>query len=269
MDLLGKKSQLPAAELSDDEMDALSGLTKINPTGKQGSFNPYKTINPEFLTTALDQDDDDWMYMGEDNKPRERTGHIFNMVGSGGLVGGAFGVLSATRILHNRSFLTLKSLRHPIKRSESITAVVSNCRDWSAKAGTFAFVTSLGWAFLDKQIPVDPKFGSAFGGAVFGLSPFWHKDMNRTRQSLLKQEQEWLRNNNNKGPRFWQLNQLLENKILNRYRAEGSTVPKSLNFMTGMGRVGFFATAAYGITYAMEQASNSKGFIRDVKRWKW
>lgn len=64
MDLLGKKSQLPAAELSDDEMDALSGLTKINPTGKQGSFNPYKTINPEFLTTALDQDDDDWMYMG-------------------------------------------------------------------------------------------------------------------------------------------------------------------------------------------------------------
>ena len=153
MDLLGKKSQLPAAELSDDEMDALSGLTKINPTGKQGSFNPYKTINPEFLTTALDQDDDDWMYMGvshfsidysrlilnfqEDNKPRERTGHIFNMVGSGGLVGGAFGVLSATRILHNRSFLTLKSLRHPIKRSESITAVVSNCRDWSAKAGTF------------------------------------------------------------------------------------------------------------------------------------
>ena len=156
------------------------------------------------------------------------------MVGSGGLVGGAFGVLSATRILHNRSFLTLKSLRHPIKRSESITAVVSNCRDWSAKAGTFgsliysilcllafsAFVTSLGWAFLDKQIPVDPKFGSAFGGAVFGLSPFWHKDMNvnksnstllfntlfkRTRQSLLKQEQEWLRNNNNKGPRFWQV----------------------------------------------------------------
>jgi hypothetical protein len=86
MDLLGKKSQLPAAELSDDEMDALSGLTKINPTGKQGSFNPYKTINPEFLTTALEQDDDDWMYMGEDNKPRERTGHIFNMVGSGGLV---------------------------------------------------------------------------------------------------------------------------------------------------------------------------------------
>lgn len=64
MDLLGKKSQLPATELSDDEMDALSGLTKINPTGKQGSFNPYKTINPEFLTTALDQDDDDWMYMG-------------------------------------------------------------------------------------------------------------------------------------------------------------------------------------------------------------
>jgi hypothetical protein len=64
MDLLGKKSQLPAAELSDDEMDALSGLTKINPTGKQGSFNPYKTINPEFLTTALEQDDDDWMYMG-------------------------------------------------------------------------------------------------------------------------------------------------------------------------------------------------------------
>ena len=39
-------------------------------------------------------------------------------------------------------------------------------------------MTSLGWAFLDKQIPVDPKFGSAFGGAVFGLSPFWHKDMN-------------------------------------------------------------------------------------------
>ena len=64
MDLLGKKSQLPAAELSDDEMDALSGLTKINPTGKQGSFNPYKTINPEYLTTALDKDDDDWMYMG-------------------------------------------------------------------------------------------------------------------------------------------------------------------------------------------------------------
>jgi hypothetical protein len=27
----------------------------------------------------------------------------------------------------------------------------------------------------------------------------------RTRQSLLKQEQEWLRNNNNKGPRFWQV----------------------------------------------------------------
>ena len=46
-------------------------------------------------------------------------------------------------------------------------------------------------------------------------------------------------------------------------------MPKSLNFMTGMGRIGFFATAAYGITYAMEQASNSKGFIRDVKRWKW
>jgi hypothetical protein len=36
---------------------------------------------------------------------------------------------------------------------------------------------SVSWAFMDKVSPLDPKEGAAVGGALYGLSPFIHKDM--------------------------------------------------------------------------------------------
>ena len=60
MDLLGR-SKLPQVELNEDELNALSGLGKVD--SKTGlSYNPYKDINPEFLKLT-EEDDDDWLYM--------------------------------------------------------------------------------------------------------------------------------------------------------------------------------------------------------------
>ena len=60
MDLLGR-SKLPQVELNEDDLNALSGLGKVD--SKTGlSYNPYKDINPEFLKLTED-DDDDWLYM--------------------------------------------------------------------------------------------------------------------------------------------------------------------------------------------------------------
>ena len=166
MDLLGR-SKLPQVELNEDELNALSGLGKVD--SKTGlSYNPYKDINPEFLKLTED-DDDDWLYMSvrnkmyrktdpsyifstilltwfdfdfeknfqEEQKPRERHGHIFNMVGSAGLIGGAVGMIGGLSVLKRQNFLTIAALRHPIKRSETITKLVSNVRDRSGQYGSF------------------------------------------------------------------------------------------------------------------------------------
>ena len=60
MDILGR-NKLPQVELSEDELNALSGLGKVD-TKSGLSFNPYANIGPEFLKLK-DDDDDDWLYL--------------------------------------------------------------------------------------------------------------------------------------------------------------------------------------------------------------
>ena len=79
MDLLGR-SKLPQVELNEDELNALSGLGKVD--SKTGlSYNPYKDINPEFLKLTED-DDDDWLYMSVRNKmyPKTDPSYIFSTI---------------------------------------------------------------------------------------------------------------------------------------------------------------------------------------------
>ena len=76
-------------------------------------------------------------FFQEEQKPRERHGHIFNMVGSAGLIGGAVGMIGGLSVLKRQNFLTIAALRHPIKRSETITKLVSNVRDRSGQYGSF------------------------------------------------------------------------------------------------------------------------------------
>jgi len=265
MDLLGRQ-KLPQVELSEDELNALSGLGKVDQT-RGVAYNPYQNINPEFLNLN-DDDDDDWLYLSEEQKPRERTGHIFNMVGSAALVGGGVGILSGMRLLHRRNFLNFATLRHPIKRSELITNIVTAVREKSAQFSSFAFVISMSWAFLDKKFPVKPAEGAAFGGAAYGfMGPFWHKDIGRTLPLLRTKEKEWLEKTD-RAPKFWEINNWTESKILNRYR-NAQKVPFGVNLFTGVGRIGVLAATAYFITNGMEWAGQQKGILRDIKRWKW
>jgi len=270
MDLLGRQ-KLPQVELNEDELNALSGLGKVD-TKRGLSFNPYEKIDPEFLKLK-DDDDDEWLYISEEQKPRERSQHIFNMVGGAGLVGGGIGVLRGMRMLHRKQFLNFATLRHPIKRSEIITNIVNNVRDSSCKCSTFAFVMSISWAFLDKMNPfpqlgpIEPKTGAAIGGMMYGMSPFWHKDRARTLPALKIREKEWLKEYGRQ-PRIWQLNNWMESKILNRYR-EAPKIPSLVNYGTGFGRIGILAVTAYSITHAMDWAGKQKGILRDIKRWKW
>jgi len=271
MDLLGR-SKLPQVELNEDELNALSGLGKVD--SKTGlSYNPYKDINPEFLKLTED-DDDDWLYMSEEQKPRERHGHIFNMVGSAGLIGGAVGMIGGLSVLKRQNFLTIAALRHPIKRSETITKLVSNVRDRSGQYGSFAFCISLAWAFLDKTLQnnvglnITQQSGAAVGGFMFGfLGPFWHKDWQRTMPALLKKEDLWLKQYG-RAPRPWQMNLYMESFVLNRCRGK-SKVPGWINVTTGMTRCFALSATAYGVTAAMDWASRQKGLFRDIKRWKW
>jgi hypothetical protein len=59
------------------------------------------------------------------------------MVGTAGLTGGAMGMIQGMKMLHRKQFLNISTLRHPIKRSELITNIVSNVRNWSAKYSSF------------------------------------------------------------------------------------------------------------------------------------
>ena len=73
----------------------------------------------------------------EEQKPRSRHEKLFINVGSAALAGGFFGLLSAGAVLKQRKFLNLKSFKHPVKRSEIITAIVNNCRLRSGQFGSF------------------------------------------------------------------------------------------------------------------------------------
>ena len=73
----------------------------------------------------------------EEQKPRSRHEKLFINVGSAALAGGFFGLLSAGAVLRQRKFLNLKSFKHPVKRSEIITAIVNNCRLRSGQFGSF------------------------------------------------------------------------------------------------------------------------------------
>ena len=73
----------------------------------------------------------------EEQKPRSRHEKLFINVGSAALTGGFFGLLSAGAVLKQRKFLNLKSFKHPVKRSEIITAIVNNCRLRSGQFGSF------------------------------------------------------------------------------------------------------------------------------------
>ena len=61
MDILGKKN-VPDVELSDDDLNALGGLSKTTASGL--SYNPYQKIDPKFLELNKfdEEDDDDWLY---------------------------------------------------------------------------------------------------------------------------------------------------------------------------------------------------------------
>ena len=77
------------------------------------------------------------MHIQEEQKPRSRHEKLFINVGSAALAGGFFGLLSAGAVLKQRKFLNLKSFKHPVKRSEIITAIVNNCRLRSGQFGSF------------------------------------------------------------------------------------------------------------------------------------
>ena len=61
MDILGKKN-VPDVELSEDDLNALGGLSKTTTSGL--SYNPYQKIDPKFLELNKfdEEDDDDWLY---------------------------------------------------------------------------------------------------------------------------------------------------------------------------------------------------------------
>lgn len=59
------------------------------------------------------------------------------MVGTAGLTGGAFGMIGGLSMLRRKQFLNISTLRHPIKRSELITNIVTNVRNSSAQFSSF------------------------------------------------------------------------------------------------------------------------------------
>ena len=67
MDILGKKN-VPDVELSDDDLNALGGLSKTTASGL--SYNPYQKIDPKFLELNKfdEEDDDDWLYTTVSNR---------------------------------------------------------------------------------------------------------------------------------------------------------------------------------------------------------
>merc|ERR1712123_226644 len=82
MDFINKKA-VPDVELSEEDLDALGSLSKTNVKGMQ--FNPYTKIDPKYmdLNNAIESDDDDeWFYATDEQKPRNRSEKLFLMVGS-------------------------------------------------------------------------------------------------------------------------------------------------------------------------------------------
>ena len=78
--------------------------------------------------------------------------------------------MSAGAVLKQRKFLNLKSFKHPVKRSEIITAIVNNCRLRSGQFGSF------GESFHKKlsRNPYFPRCPAEIGGSV-PVGPFTMK----------------------------------------------------------------------------------------------
>jgi len=278
MDILGKKN-VPDVELSDDDLNALGGLSKTTASGL--SYNPYQKIDPKFLELNKfdEEDDEDWLYTTEEQKPRSRHEKLFINVGSAALAGGFFGLLSAGAVLRQRKFLNLKSFKHPVKRSEIITAIVNNCRLRSGQFGSFGFWTGGSAAMLDLQsiksymTPLGMTIGqcnlsvaatASVGGFTYGLlgSKTYSNDILRTKPKLLKMFPD-----GSAKPKMYQMNQRLEYQILSMVKAR-ETVPKWINWSTAFGRCALLGATAYTVTWGIDKLVQAK-FMREVKRYKW
>ena len=74
---------------------------------------------------------------------------MFINTGASCLVGGMVGVFGAARILNQRRFLNLASVRHPVKRSEIVTQIVQSVRVRAGQFGGFGeFIRTLSYSHI-------------------------------------------------------------------------------------------------------------------------
>jgi len=267
---------VPDVELSEEDLNALGSLTKKSSGGQ--SYNPYAHIDNKYLnlSTADEFDDDEWLYMTEEQKPRNRTGQLFINTGASCLVGGMVGVFGAARILNQRRFLNLASVRHPVKRSEIVTQIVQSVRVRAGQFGGFGCWVMGTAAIMDLQsskhalakrgLPEELPlhYSAALGGFTYGLlgGKVWNVDYLRNKPSLLKQFDSVTVK-----PPFFDINKRTEYQIFQMYKAR-EKVPRWINFTVAASRCGLLALTASTITFAMKSISESK-YARDIKRWKW
>lgn len=281
MDFINKKS-VPDVELSDEDLDALGSLSKTNVKGMQ--FNPYTKIDPKYMSLGAnaieDDDDEEWFYATDEQKPKSRAEKLFLNVGSATMIGGGVGLMGAMGALKRSDLLKRAALTHKVKRGTMINTVVGRVRDRSGQFGSFGFAIGGVSSILDMQwaketaIAGNFKFGdlslqqtAAIGGMTYGLvgSKFYSTDMTRTKPKLLKQFPEFPAGK----PAFYELNNRIEYWSLSRC-INKEKVPRYLNMMTGCTRLASLGLAAFTMTAGLDWMSTTKiSWIRELKRYKW
>jgi len=283
MDFINKKA-VPDVELSEEDLDALGSLSKTNVKGMQ--FNPYTKIDPKYmdLNNAIESDDDDeWFYATDEQKPRNRSEKLFLNVGSATVIGGGVGLLGAMGSLRRSDLLKRAAFTHKVKRGTMINTIVGRVRERSGQFGSFGFFIGGIAALCDMEWTKNLTMGgmpvggvvrqmnvqqtAALGGVAFGMvgSKFYSQDMSRKKVNLMRQFPEFPAGK----PAFYELNNRIEYWTLSRCITK-DTCPRYLNMLTGTGRLATLGAAAFSMTAGLDWMNTTKiGWIRDLKRWKW